>query len=103
MFSDETPTSAAEAIRSANAMEKDRDYRGAIGSFQRVVAEHPHHTIALNNLAHCYCQLGKYVDALAEIERAVEVEPNYARYRARACTSNCIARHAGEQSRYMRN
>jgi len=80
-FGDETPMTAGEDISAANAMEKDRDYRGAISLLQRVVAEYPDLTIALNNLAHFHCQLGEYVDALAPIEHAVEVEPNHSRYR----------------------
>lgn len=81
MFGHETPLAAEGAINVANALENKRDYQGAITMFERVVAEHPNHTVALNNLASCHFELGQYVEALAPISHAVEIEPNYSKYR----------------------
>lgn len=81
MFGHETPPAWQEAVNVANALESKRDYQGAIANFERVLAEHPNHTVALNNLASCHCELGQYVEAMDAISRVVEIEPNYSKYR----------------------
>lgn len=81
MFGHETPPAAVDAIDLASTQMEKRDYQSAIMALERVVAEHPNHTVALNNLAACHFELGQYVEALAPISRVVEVEPNHSKYR----------------------
>jgi tetratricopeptide (TPR) repeat protein len=81
MFGHESPPVAREAFDAANMLGEKRDYQGAIAILERVVAEHPNHTVALNNLAAYHLELGEYNEALARIGRAVEIEPNHSKYR----------------------
>jgi tetratricopeptide (TPR) repeat protein len=81
MHADETPPAMADAINLANALEKKHDYQGAITVIEPVIAEHPNHTVALNNLAAYHFELGQYVEAFAPISRVVEIEPNSWKYR----------------------
>jgi tetratricopeptide (TPR) repeat protein len=94
MFGHETPTAAEEAIVAANELKHKRDYQGAIAIFERLVAEHPNHTVALNNLASCHLELGQSVEALDLISRVVEIEPNYSKYRGSHLVigAHCAAR-----------
>ena len=51
------------------------DYRGAIETFHRVLAEHPDDVTTHFFLTRSYLMLSKYDDALDQIERAIQLAP----------------------------
>jgi len=99
MYGHDMAPAAVEAIGAANALAEKGDHQGAITAFERVVDEHPNHTVALNNLAGSHFDLGQCVEALDPIGRAVEIEPDYSKYRGShlIIAVNCPARwHAAK-------
>jgi tetratricopeptide (TPR) repeat protein len=86
---------AVEAINEAVGLMRRGDHGAAISGLERVLVTYPNHTSALITLSGCYAALGDPVKALAKCDRAVEIEPNLALYRAQQIINavNCPRRH----------
>lgn len=65
------------AIGKANAYEKAKHFDLAIVELKNLLSDSPNHTIALNNLASNYYANNDLPSAIAAIERAIAIEPNY--------------------------
>ncbi len=78
MFGHESPPVAEATPRE---LTDEHDHQRSLAILERVVAQHPNDTVALNNLAACHLQLGQYDEALALMSRVVHIEPNHSNYR----------------------
>lgn len=91
----ESEPPGVEGIREAEALFKQANYGAATARLERVLADHPYHTVALKDLASCHMALGNPVKALAGYTRAVEIEPNIVLYRGSQlwAANNCPRRY----------
>lgn len=53
----------------------------ACGWFERAHQEHPDSATACNDLGLCYAECGRTLDALAAVQRAIDIQPEEIRYR----------------------
>lgn len=60
-----------------NSLFKDRQYERAAQYFQNSLEADPRHEAALRGLANSYVQLKRYDEALAAIQRAINVRPEF--------------------------
>ena len=65
-----------EFDRDFNLMEKG-DWKGAIKGFERAIRWNPAVPQPYGNMGICYAKLGKRAAALAALEKALEIDPNY--------------------------
>ena len=80
MFGSDGDPPAAKEIPQALDHSARGDYATAIQILEGALLVHPHHTIALANLASAYEAQGHVVAALDAITKAVNSEPNYTNY-----------------------
>jgi tetratricopeptide (TPR) repeat protein len=66
-----------EVFDEAFANMQNRQWARALAGFQEVVAANPKHTQSYGNMGLCYAMLGRKRDALAALNRAVEIDPGY--------------------------
>jgi hypothetical protein len=69
------------SIDKAMSLADAEDYQSAIAELENLLVQHPHHTVALNNMGFCYGRLDNNPAALETLARAIEIEPNFAAYR----------------------
>ena len=72
--------SAWEAMFLAIPAAERGDFEEAIRIHEEALAERPDHPALLYNLACMEARAGKHLDALLHLERAVELDPKYARF-----------------------
>ena len=53
------------------------DWEKALSGFRKVLSMNPQHTQSYSNIGICYGQLGKKQEALAALEKALELDPEY--------------------------
>jgi len=58
------------------AMER-MEWKKALSGFKKVLSMYPQHTQSYGNMGICYGQLGKKQEALAALEKAIELDPKY--------------------------
>lgn len=68
---------ANDRFDEAFAMMQERHWQQAIDRFQEVIALNPNSPQSHGNMGICYAQLGLRQDALASLDRALELDPNY--------------------------
>ncbi|MBN1347929.1 tetratricopeptide repeat protein [candidate division KSB1 bacterium] len=73
---DEYLESAAIFNEAFNAMIR-MEWEKAISGFKKVLSMDPRHTQSYGNLGICYGYLGRKQEALANLDRALELDPNY--------------------------
>jgi tetratricopeptide (TPR) repeat protein len=56
---------------------KNKNYEQALGLFTEVVNGYPNHYQSHGNIGLCYMYLGKNEEALAALDRALEIDPSY--------------------------
>ena len=64
-----------EALVTLGLAQAEQDIDAAIACFTRGLARAPHHTLARYNLALLYRRVDRLDDAIAELQRVVDVEP----------------------------
>lgn len=70
----------AEAYAMAEAADKaaqNKEYQGALGILDRLIAEHPRFAEGWNRRASVYCELGEIEKSIADAERALALNPNH--------------------------
>ena len=67
---------SADYVKAERAV-KDKDYKGAIGLLEKVVASEPRNANALNYLGYSHRNLGEREKALGYYKRALDIEPNH--------------------------
>jgi tetratricopeptide (TPR) repeat protein len=66
-----------EKFNKAFAAMENMEWKKAINGFQEVLAVHPKHTQSYGNLGICYANLGRKKEALAALDKALRLDPNY--------------------------
>ncbi|MGH7860444.1 MAG: tetratricopeptide repeat protein, partial [Candidatus Binatia bacterium] len=66
-----------DAFDEAFAAMENREWERALAGFQRVAAADPEHTQSHGNMGLCYASLGRRGEALAALDRALELDPDY--------------------------
>jgi tetratricopeptide (TPR) repeat protein len=61
----------------AFSMMQKRHWEQAIDAFQTVIALNPSHPQSYGNMGICYAQLGRKQEALATLDKALELDPGY--------------------------
>ncbi|MFN0043221.1 MAG: tetratricopeptide repeat protein [Alphaproteobacteria bacterium] len=56
---------------------KDKDFKGAIALFEKIIATEPRNANALNYLGYSHRNLGEREKALGYYKRALDIEPNH--------------------------
>ncbi len=54
-----------------------RHWQQALDVFQTVIALNPSHPQSYGNMGICYAQMGRRQEALATLDKALELDPNY--------------------------
>ena len=66
-----------EIFKEAFAAMEKREWEKAILGFKKVISMDPRHTQSYGNLGICYGSLGEKQEALANLDKALESDPNY--------------------------
>lgn len=69
------PEALALRVEAAQALIVGKDYQGAIIALEAVVADAPEFEFALRTLGYIYHEVGRGIDSIHMLERALEVEP----------------------------
>lgn len=84
-----------------NNVFKDGHYERAAGYFKEALEENPKHGAALRGLANSYVQLQRYDEALAAIERAIQLDPEFGgNYALRGIIYDHVGRHRQAMADY---
>ncbi|MDZ7315535.1 MAG: tetratricopeptide repeat protein, partial [candidate division KSB1 bacterium] len=60
-----------------NALQNDGKYTEAIRQYEKILAAKPNHAKVLCDMATCYKELKNYQKAMATVQRAQQINPNY--------------------------
>ncbi len=66
------------SFRKARTLFDMDDFEGAISYYTKAIEKHPQGWVAYLSRAVCYCKIGKYDEAVADIEKARELYPDEA-------------------------
>ncbi len=66
-----------DKFNEAFAAMENMEWNKAIKGFQEVLVVHPKHTQSYGNMGICYANLGRKQEALAALDKALELDPNY--------------------------
>lgn len=66
-----------DKFNEAFAAMENMEWHKAIRGFQEVITVHPKHTQSYGNMGICYASLGKKQEALAALDQALKLDPNY--------------------------
>lgn len=66
-----------EQFDEAFSMMQKRHWQQALDAFQTVIALNPSHPQTYGNMGICYAQLGRKQEALATLDKALELDPGY--------------------------
>jgi tetratricopeptide (TPR) repeat protein len=76
-FSFERYVQLMDIFDEAFAAMQNREWERAVAGFQKVVAADPGHTQSHGNMGLCYAFLGRKREALAALDRALQLDPGY--------------------------
>jgi tetratricopeptide (TPR) repeat protein len=69
--------SDGELLSKANRHAAQRDFASAIDLYQQLLAAHPNHTVALNNMGSALLDLGRFMEAEQHYRRALSIDPAF--------------------------
>jgi tetratricopeptide (TPR) repeat protein len=95
---------AKEKFDEAFAAMQRQDWQQALEGFQGVLALNPNHPQSHGNMGICYAHLGRKQEALAALDKALELDPNYEPAQLNRVTVASLAegeKLADERSRYV--